>query len=232
MNRTSNFGHRKPSHFWTFTLAAVTIAIFTMCQQQAGEENDQEAQAETAAQTYRAELTPLNENVTEMQTSGTATLTIEGDSLTISVEVQNAPPSIMHLQHFHGFIGDTTATCASMEQDTTNDSIVDLLETYPVSGITLVPFHQNPASLEIAAETYPVADSTGSYTYQQTVSVSDLQQALKQQHDIDSLYLDRRVVYIHSVSEQTQLPESVQSLEGVPAQVTLPIACGKLERVE
>jgi hypothetical protein len=45
------------------------------------------------------------------------------------------------------------------------------------------------------------------------------------------LDLDRRVVFIHGVPAATALPASVQSLGTVPAQVTLPIACGKIGRV-
>jgi hypothetical protein len=36
-------------------------------------------------------------------------------------------------------------------------------------------------------------------------------------------------VYIHGVPSATQLPSSVASLGPIPAQVTLPIACGKIE---
>jgi hypothetical protein len=34
------------------------------------------------------------------------------------------------------------------------------------------------------------------------------------------------------VPESTILPASVASLDDIPAQVTLPIACGKIEKVE
>jgi len=38
-------------------------------------------------------------------------------------------------------------------------------------------------------------------------------------------------VYIHGVLPNTKLPASVASLGTIPAQVTLPIACGKIERI-
>lgn len=45
------------------------------------------------------------------------------------------------------------------------------------------------------------------------------------------LDLARRVVFIHGLPVDTKLPTSVASLGPIPAQVTLPIACGKIERV-
>lgn len=70
------------------------------------------------------------------------------------------------MQHFHGFTDGRNATCAKAAADTSHDGIVDLLETEPTSGTTMVPF-----------------------------------------------------------------PTSVASLGTIPAQVTLPIACGKIEVV-
>ncbi|MBN1604529.1 MAG: hypothetical protein JW915_23170 [Chitinispirillaceae bacterium] len=47
----------------------------------------------------------------------------------------------------------------------------------------------------------------------------------------NSLFLDKkRVVYLHGISDQEQIPLSVKSLEGVPAHITIPVACGKLEK--
>jgi hypothetical protein len=46
-----------------------------------------------------------------------------------------------------------------------------------------------------------------------------------------SLDLDRRVAFIHGGAPASKLPESVASLGTIPASVTLPIACGVVERV-
>jgi hypothetical protein len=43
--------------------------------------------------------------------------------------------------------------------------------------------------------------------------------------------LDKRVVYVHGIFPATKLPATVASLDDIPAQVTLPIACGKIEKV-
>jgi hypothetical protein len=44
------------------------------------------------------------------------------------------------------------------------------------------------------------------------------------------LDLDRRVVFLHGVPTSTKLPATVASLDDIPAQVTLPIACGEIKK--
>lgn len=45
------------------------------------------------------------------------------------------------------------------------------------------------------------------------------------------LDLVRRVLFIHGVAPASKLPASVASLGTIPVAVTLPIACGVVERV-
>ncbi|MBD3289686.1 hypothetical protein GF337_12845 [candidate division KSB1 bacterium] len=182
--------------------------------------------------TYRADITSLNSSITGTNPSGTATLHIKGDSLTITVDVSELPPDMMHLQHYHGFLDGKDATCASLVQDTNNDGIVDLIETETVSGVTLVPFHDDPASLKIKHDTYPMADAQGNLSYKKSLLLSDLKKNLQETHNIAEPMFGRRVVYIHGISPADSLPESVQSLPDVPAHVTLPIACGELQFVK
>ncbi|MBD3345158.1 MAG: hypothetical protein GF401_08870 [Chitinivibrionales bacterium] len=215
--------HITPHILVTGLLLSLSLSHFR-CAPETGEEKE----AENVV--YKADLKSLNSSVTGREASGTATLTRKGDSLFISVEATGLVPGIMHLQHYHGFEDGKDADCAEMAQDTNNDSIIDLVETQAVSGITLVPFNADPAALEITTQTYPVADSQGTISYRDTVMIGTLQDAMKQKYGIDSLLLDHRIVYIHGVAPDMQLPGSVQSLPNVPAHVTLPVACGKLRR--
>ena len=118
---------------------------------------------------------------------------------------------------------------ATAGTDANGDGIVDLIETEVVSGTTMVPLSAEPADLKIAADTYPKASDTGSYSYRQSVPLDKLRQAFAGKFGGQELMLERRVVYIHGVAPATTLPESVASLGTVPAQVTLPIACGRIE---
>lgn len=185
-----------------------------------------------ATQVYVARLEALNSKVTGSTASGTARFTIKGDSLTISVRVRGVPASMSHLQHFHGFPDGHQATCASAESDKNGDGIVDLIETEATSGTTMVPFTADPVSMEIVVNTYPTASKSGSYTYTKTVSLHALEDAFGKKFTGQQLDLTRRVVYVHGVPSGTVLPPTVASLGTIPAQVTLPIACGAIKRVK
>lgn len=135
----------------------------------------------------------------------------------------------MHLVHLHGFAeaDPREAVCPTIEADTNGDGFVDLIETRPIAGVTMVPFTDDPASLKIHAETYPKPNEAGKVRYHKTVDLQALESAMQEQFGT-SPALGRRVVFIHGVAEDTDLPETVQSLEGVPAEVTIPIACAEL----
>jgi len=193
------------------------------------------AQTPVAPTTYRAELSALNASVTGSEASGEVVLTISGDDLTIRITVEGVPADMMHLQHFHGFPeAGKAAHCATMEQDANGDGIVDLIETEPVSGTTMVPFHDDPVSMAVVNDTYPKADANGAYTYEKTVSLKALEAAFAKAFPDSNGNLDlgHRVVYIHGIPDSQELPSTVASLGDIPAQITIPIACGELKVAE
>jgi len=181
-----------------------------------------------ATTTYVAELHALNSKTTGMPTAGEAGSTTPGESLTISVTTGQLPPSMMHLQHFHGFTTSQNATCPTAAADVNHDGVIDLIETEPTSGTTMVPFTDDPVSMKIVTDSYPKASADGTYQYRKTVSLSALKAAFAKAFDGQKLDLGRRVVFIHGVPSTTTLPASAASLGTIPAQVTVPIACGKI----
>lgn len=188
--------------------------------------------ADSQPTVYIAKLHPVNAKVTGLETKGEARFSINGDTLTIDVSAENLPPDIMHLQHFHGFKDNRDATCPAEAADVNHDGIIDLIETEPTAGTTMVPFHDDPVSMEIVRDTYPKAGADGTFQYQKTVSLKDLEAAFAKAFGHKELDLDRRVVFIHGILPSTKLPASAASLGTIPAQVTLPIACGEIERVQ
>jgi hypothetical protein len=92
----------------------------------------------------------------------------------------------------------------------------------------MVPFIDDPVSMNVAEGMYPKASANGTYEYRRTVSLKALKAAFAKAFDGAKLDLDRRVVVIHGTPKT--LPASVASLGPIPAQVTLPIACGTIER--
>lgn len=179
---------------------------------------------------YVAHLHAMNTGAAKTSTTGTARFAVNGDKLTIDIRVHGAPPDTVHWQHFHGFKDGQPAACAGTDADANHDGIVDLIETGKASGTTMVPFDSDPSAMDIAHGNYPKADAHGDYHYHATVSLKALQAAFGKAFPGQQLGLDKRVVYIHGVPADTRLPSSVASLGPIPAQVTLPIACGKIER--
>jgi hypothetical protein len=137
-----------------------------------------------------------------------------------------------HLQHLHGFAkGDRESKCPTARNDTNGDGIIDIVETEPVAGTTMVPFHDDPVSMQMVKDTYPTAGTDGSYSYGKTVSLKALKAAFAAKFLGQQLDLGRRVVFLHGVPSSTKLPATVASLGEIPAQVTLPIACGEIKKV-
>lgn len=179
---------------------------------------------------WEAKLQPLNATVIDSQTTGQARFVQRGNTLDIDIQVDGAPASITHWQHFHGLADGGAATCPDLSADRNGDGIVDLLETEPMAGTTMVPFIRKPQSMDIPHGSYPTADADGHYHYQVSVPLDQLEAAFADAFPGQQLDLDKRVVFIHGVPDSIALPSSVQSLGPIPAQTTLPIACGVIEK--
>jgi hypothetical protein len=182
-----------------------------------------------AAEHYVAKLTPLNADKVGTSASGTADIEIADGKMNVTIDLKGLSPNLMHLQHFHGFVDGKDATCPTAASDANGDGYVDLMETEKTSGTTMLPFHAHPASLEIATDTYPVADKDGNAHYTHSDDVATIEKSLKEKLKATGLELAKRVIFIHGVPSDTKLPDTVKSLPGAPAQLTIPVACGKIE---
>ena len=188
------------------------------------------AAATPAHATYVAHLQPMNTSVTHTSATGHARFVVDGDKLTITIDVHGASPNTVHWQHFHGFKTGEAATCPTMAEDANHDGIVDLIEAGKTSGTTMVPFITDPTSMDVAHGTYPKADAKGTYHYRETVSLKALDAAFAKGFPGQKLDLAKRVVFVHGVPDNTKLASTVASLGPIPAQVTIPIACGRIVR--
>lgn len=180
---------------------------------------------------YEANLKPLNTGVTGMKAAGKARFVISHDTMTVIINVDNVPPGISHEQHIHGFNVNKTATCPAGSADINGDGIEDIVETEIISGMTMVPFNDHPIKIHGYGSRFPVAGSDSSYHYEVKISMGKLETAFIQAFGHTGLNLEQRVIYIHGVPDSTDLPESVKSIGNLPPQVTLPIACGDIEKV-
>jgi hypothetical protein len=181
---------------------------------------------------YSADINGLNTDLIQENVSGTATFITAGNYLYVTIIVRGLAPSMMHLQHIHGFkTSGKTAPCPGTDADTNGDGIVDLIETHPYSGVTLIPFNAAPADLKILTSTYPKANDDGLITYRKKIPLDSLKQNIQQKYGIKKLSLENRVIYIHGIPKDASLPETVESLPEAPARVTVPVACGEIKAV-
>lgn len=187
--------------------------------------------APAGAQQYVAHLSPLNAAAAGGSATGEARFIVTGDSLTITVNASGLPKGITHWQHFHDFADGKQAACPAAAADANHDGIIDVVETGPSAGTTMVPFTSNPVSMDVPGGAYPKASATGTLQYRETVSLKALQAAFAKAFPGQQLDLTRRVVFIHGVADASTLKPSVASLGTIPAHVTLPIACGPIMRV-
>ncbi|MFP5386427.1 MAG: hypothetical protein ACLGHN_10135 [Bacteriovoracia bacterium] len=186
--------------------------------------------------TYTATLTTLNAGVGGNQATGTANITIEGDQITVDMNMDGTPENIIHAQHIH--LG---SACPNVTADANGDGFLDVMEGIPDYGPILIPLDGDLSAQEAGANGFPMADAQGSYTYSQNATFSQLMDDLRLEDTNtddaivklpqgEGLQLDGRHIVIHGVPSDTTLPETVASLGDQPAQATLPIACGQIVR--
>ncbi len=182
---------------------------------------------------YEAAIVPLNASKIGSEAYGHASFTIDGDTLTIKIDMHGTPANTQHWEHFHGFPDGKQALIATELQDANGDGFVDLPETEPVSGTTMVPFDDAPENMDIPHDRYPVADQQGGFSYEKKVPLATLKQNFKDAFGDDDLKLDKRVIYIHGVPDSLNLPASVAgAVASYDAHTTLPIATGQIVAVD
>ncbi|MBP2057538.1 hypothetical protein J2Z60_000709 [Lactobacillus colini] len=182
---------------------------------------------------YRAEILPLNADKIGTKAHGTAEFSVDGDTLHISLEMFDTPANVQHWEHFHGFPDGKDASVPTAQQDVNHDGYIDLVETEPVSGTTMVPLDAAPHEMCIPNDNYPVADDQGHYSYEKDVPYQKLLDKFKEAFGGSELDLDKRVVYVHGVPDSLVLPDTVAGKinDKYDQHVTLPIAAGKIEKI-
>lgn len=220
------------NRLFQFAIATAAISFTTYGCGNAGSSKEKtDGSVQIPEEVYEAKLQPINAAVTGNPTTGQARFVINGETMTVTIDVNNAPTGIEHWQHFHGFENGDDARVVDGTADKNGDGVIDVTETGPFSGTTMVPFNELPAKMDVGSDTYPKADENGSYHYQAIIPLADLQKAFSDAFGGTALQLDKRVLYIHGVPSDTKLASTVASIADIPASITLPIASGKIEKV-
>lgn len=247
----------RPKHLGTLTALAIVLVAVAGCSDQStssatGPTAGPAASAQMMANAhaaggqnalregalYVAELVPLNPRVQNQLdpdprtprgvAQGKAYFRVVNGDLQAVVDVAGAEPADaafpegLHPQHIHA-----ADQCPTMADDVNGDGIVDVIEGLPKYGPIMIPLDNNLADTSSQIPGFPLATGDrGTYHYTSSAPVAAIEAALGH-----PLGLATRHVVIHGVDLATPLPSSVKSLPGLPAQITLPIACGELREV-
>jgi hypothetical protein len=186
---------------------------------------------------YIARLHTLNSRVAG-HPAGVARFVINGDRFSAQVRMTGTPRNMAHVQHIHA-----ADKCPTIAADTNHDGFVDVVEGIPAYGPILVPLDADLSSQAAGSMTFPMANNAGFYNYQKMTSLTamladlhapdpDPMDAVVKLPAGEDLNLAGRHVVVHGVPASTHLPATVQTLHGLPAQATLPIACGEIVEVK
>ncbi|HEY5805767.1 MAG TPA: hypothetical protein VIS56_00075 [Candidatus Saccharimonadales bacterium] len=180
--------------------------------------------AQSGATVYQANLHELNGS----DTTGTATVEVSGNQLTVTLNTTGASPNLPHAQHIR--IGGKGA-CPDQNADKNKDGLIVTTEgepSYGKIGISLTTQGDVSASSALAVDRFPTANQDGTVTYQRTftapagVDLSTLGNGVVVQHGISELGGDRGK---YDGTAKSDLDPKL------PSETTMPAACGELNTV-
>lgn len=185
---------------------------------------------------YRAVLSPVNKKLVA-NTTGTIEVRIDGDEVVIESTVAGAPSGVKHFQNIM-----TSSECPTEASDANGDGVVDIMEGSASFGKILVPLDSNISDQLLGNDFGPIANGAGAYVYRKSTSfaqmMADLNAEDPDKEDFfaklsptETLRLSKRVVVVHGVSRNSDLPATVATLGDAAADQLIPIACGKLVKV-
>ena len=157
--------------------------------------------------------------------SGTATIEVRDNEMTVRVHATGTSPNLPHAQHIH--IGGQ-GVCPGPEADEDDDGFVSTTEAQPFVGdigVSLTTEGDTSPDSGLAVDRMPVADESGTIDYQRTFAVPE---------GVSLDDMENGVVVIHGISEVGGDPtqydgEARSDLDPeLSAQATLPAACGAL----
>ena len=183
------------------------------------------ALAQGTGQTFTADLNPLNTS----GSSGTATVVVNGNQVTVTIEASGLSPNLPHAQHIH--IGGQNI-CPTDAADDDGDGLINTVEGQPFYGpvqVSLTTEGDVSADSGLAVERFPVADADGTLSYSRTfplpdgVSAEDIPAGVIVQHGISELFEDP--------TQYDGEPRSSLNPD-LPLEATIPTNCGELVLVD
>lgn len=184
---------------------------------------------EARAQVFRAQLRPLNGDVSHRPVTGHATVRIADGRFTVRVRARGLEPGIPHPQHIHGKAGLAEGDCPDRSADENGDGLVDVVEGLPDYGaIRLTLDGDLTDGPGTQASSLPRADNEGgAITYEASAPAEAVRSGVDEAFGGYDLALQNRHIVLHGVDPATDLA-TARSIGDLPAWLTLPVACGEL----
>lgn len=180
------------------------------------------ASAHEGASSYQADLASVNGS----GVSGTAMVTLDGNTATVMIDASGLLAGAPHAQHFHiGALGQCPAN--DLSDDADGDGFVSVSEAakyYGAIGSSLTLEGDTSPDSGLAVDRFPTAEG-GSIAYDRTFEVSD---------DVHKAFEDgTAVVVLHGFDKDgsgTYDGDVKSDLDpSLPMEATAPVACGGLE---
>ncbi len=159
------------------------------------------------------------------QTRHTATITRKGDNVTVEVRVTGAAPGLVHAQHIHG---EGRNRCPKISRDLNGDGLIATKEgsaDYGPVVVALTTSGDTTAASTLAVDRFPVADSSGSYTYTRTLRVGrDIPKSIAKE-------VDHFHIVVHGIDTnhngEYDFSKGPSDLDpSLPEEATVPASCG------
>jgi hypothetical protein len=178
------------------------------------DERQREEEVQNIEGTYKAILRPYNFTVSGWVPSGMGDIKVTGDEIEIKSWLDDSQ-NVTHMQNIH-----MGTVCPGAEHDINKDGFVDFNESTRVSGQVLLPLDSDLTSQDVS-NVFP----KGNFTYFQKASVSGIVASLQK-----NLNLEGKVIIVMGGAANRNLPGTVSTVNGMTKELSVPIACGVIQR--
>jgi len=187
---------------------------------------------------YLAKLLPMNQHLSG-PLDGAVTLSLDDDEFIGDVRFFGNPLTAETVFEQTVHMGNR---CPTLADDLNHDGILDEIEVLNVVNEVIIPLDGDLNSQWLGANTYPLADSFGSYYYSQVASFQRLlddlwevdinleDQLVKLPKD-EVPELEGKIALIRGISKKLNLPSEVGYIHKNGIHASLPILCGVFQKV-
>ncbi len=199
------------------------------------QEREEERKFRQSGDVYRAVLTPLNKQLSGSP-SGIVEVRIVNGEIIIESAMTDTPAGVKHLQAIH-----ERGKCPDVTHDLNQDGVIDIEEALSQTGKMLIPLDDDLKTQNSGITFGPVSNEWGNYVYQRSTFqdqlLSDLHAGETPAHEYlaklpkdEQLNLINRSVVIYGIAAG-ETTNSQISFNGHTPEESLPIACGKFEKI-